>query len=334
MTQFSDELVDPTALGHPDGFFDRFVINLHPTDRTSPSVLIGLGVYPARRVMDGFVVTVLDGEQRNLRFSTVVSMPGPGGGVGPFTYEVVQANRTWRISLSDNPSGVILDGIWTARAPYWLGTINVANAAGAQTAFEHLFQSGRWSGHLAVDAQPVEIDGWWGQRDRSRGVRSLTGGQGLHLWLQAQFPERSVGLLFVESRTGETILLKGAVMSEGGTVDDIVAISHRLVFDDLDLRSGVVRLETAGNQMSIEIDASARGGFMAGAGYGGHHGVRRGVDHIEYDRYRLDGTVTPRTLDTSLTDRLARFTSDGESGSGIVEFALTRSQRYRYHPTL
>jgi hypothetical protein len=43
--------------------------------------------------------------------------------------------------------------------------------------------------------------------------------------------------------------------------------------------------------------------------------------------------VSPRTADTSLTDRLASFTWEGRPGLGVFEFALTRSPSYAYRPT-
>ena len=48
---------------------------------------------------------------------------------------------------------------------------------------------------------------------------------------------------------------------------------------------------------------------------------------------RSDGSVSPRTLGTALTDRLAAFTWDGVPGYGIFEFAVTRSRSYAYRPT-
>jgi hypothetical protein len=73
---------------------------------------------------------------------------------------------------------------------------------------------------------------------------------------------------------------------------------------------------------------------MAGGGYGGHHGKRVGVDHVEHDGYPLDGSVSPLTLDSALVDRLATFTWGNVCGSGIFEFARTRSRSYTYAPTL
>jgi hypothetical protein len=166
-------------------------------------------------------------------------------------------------------------------------------------------------------------------------VRTMAGGQGLHLWVQAQFPGDSVGFLAVESRAGDRLLLEGAVMSTDGTLDRITDVRHDLVFDDLDLRSGTVLVTTAsGARHEIDVDASAGGGFMAGAGYGGHHGTHHGPERVECDVYPLDGSVSPRTLDTPLTDRLARFDRDGTPGTGVFELALSRSASYRYRPTL
>jgi hypothetical protein len=125
-------------------------------------------------------------------------------------------------------------------------------------------------------------------------------------------------------------------MHTDGGLDEIVDVKHDLVFDDqLDLKSGRVLVTTAsGAVYPIDTDASAGGGYMSGGGYGGHHGKALGRDHVEGEVYPLDGSVTQRTLDSSLTDRLCSFDWDGRPGSGIFEFALTRSSSYSYRPTL
>jgi hypothetical protein len=324
---FRDDLVRSGTEGVTERFFDRFVFNLHPADATTPCVLIGHGLYPGTDTADGFAILVTPTEQRNLRWSTQLS-DTDWRAVGPFRFDVVEPNLTWRLTLASNPSGLELDVMWTARAPYWAGAI----AVGEATAFEHLFQSGRYQGTLTIDGAVRSVDGWFGQRDRSRGVRTMAGGQGLHVWFQAQFPDRSVGFLFVESRDGTPILTEGAVMQVDGTVDSIVDVRHDLRFNDLDLVGGRVVVRTASGQTyEIVVDARAGGGFMAGGGYGGHHGRPQGIDHLEQDTYPLDGSVTPRTLDSSLTDRMTVFDWDGVRGIGIFEFALSRSRSYSYH---
>jgi hypothetical protein len=228
------------------------------------------------------------------------------------------------------------DVTWRARTPAWSGEVAVTNQDGASSSFEHLFQSGLYDGTLSIDGVAQKVAGWYGQRDRSRGVRTMSGGQGLHIWYQAQFPDRSIGFLLVENREGGRLLLEGAVMPTDGELDTIVDVRHDLAFDDsLDLRSGTVEVTTkAGLVYLIGTTASAGGAFMAGGGYGGHHGRAVERDHLEHDIYPLDGSVSPRTLDSSLTDKLAAFSWNGTPGIGIFEFALTRSPSYTYRPTL
>ena len=335
MSTFHDELVDPGTPGLPERFFDRFVFNLHAVDATAPSILFGLGIYPPQDTVDGFIVLVTESEQRNVRFSTELSATD-GASAGPFSWQVLEPMKTWHVALAANPTGLEFDLVWRARAPAWYGEVAVRGGEQVTAAFDHLFQSGFYEGTLSIDGEARQIDGWYGQRDRSRGVRTMSGGQGLHIWYQAQFADRSVGFLLVEDRQQARLLLEGAVMHVDGTLDPITDVTHDLDFDEhLDLRGGRVRVVTeAGASYLIDSDASAGGGYMAGAGYGGHHGRPAGRDHLEHDVYPLDGTVSPRTLDSSLTDRLAAFTWDGQPGTGIFEFALTRSRSYTYQPTL
>lgn len=331
---FHDSLTLPGATGLPARFFDRFMFNLHP-EACAPSVIVGLGLYPAADVVDGFAIAVAGNEQRNLRFSTELSATDATS-AGPLSWQVLEPLKTWHLRLSPNPVGLEFDVTWRARTPAWSGDVTVANTDGVASSFAHLFQSGRYEGTLRLDGRELRVDGWYGQRDRSRGVRSMSGGQGLHVWYQAQFPDRSVGFLLAETRQHEKVLLEGAVMHQSGKLDSITAVRHDLRFDDgLDLTGGTVEVSTrSGAAYRIAADASAGGGYMAGGGYDGRHGRPLGRDHLEYDVYPLDGSVSPRTLGTALTDRLAAFTWDGVRGYGIFEFAVTRSRSYTYRPTL
>ena len=333
-TPFHDPLVTSTTPEMPERFFDRFMFNMHPDDGTVPSLVLGAGCYPPRDVADGFVVLSNGPEQRNLRFSTEFSATD-GASVGPLRWETIEDNQRWRVVLDENRTGLELDIVWEARAPYWLGSVDVDNEDGNTTSFDHLFQPGRYQGTMVLDGTSRAVDGWYGVRDRSRGVRTMSGGQGLHLWYQAQFPDRAIGFLLVEDRQGGRILLEGAVMHESGEVDDVVDVKHDLRFTDTnDLIDGRVFVRTsAGREYAIDADASSGGGFMAGGGYGGHHGKRRGKDFEEYDVYPLDGSVNPKTVDSALTDRATKFTWNGTTGYGIFEFALTRSSSYVYQPS-
>ncbi len=149
----------------------------------------------------------------------------------------------------------------------------VENASATRTAFDHLFQSGgRYEGSLRIDHREINVNGWYGQRDRSRGVRTMSGGQGLHVWYQAQFPDFAIGFLLVETRDHDRLLLEGAVMHEDGRLDPIVDVRHALEFTETgDLLTGEVLVLTAAGEKypPVRADARAGGGYMAGAGYGG-----------------------------------------------------------------
>ncbi len=334
MESFHDELVRPGVTDLPERFFDRFVFNLHRTDGTTPSIIFGLGIHPVRDTVDGFAILTTRTEQRNVRFATELSATD-WSSCGPLSWRVVEPMTTWHVALGPNPTSLQFDLTWRARTPAWYGDVTVTNRDGGTTSFEHLFQSGCYDGTLAIDGVEERIHGWYGQRDRSRGVRTMSGGQGLHIWYQAQFPDRSIGFLLVENRAGGRLLLEGAVMHTDGGLDPVADVRHDLTFDHLDLRSGTVEVTTgSGTVYTIQTDASAGGALMAGGGYGGRHGKALGRDHLESDVYPLDGTVTQLTLDSSLTDRLATFSWDGTPGIGIFEFALTRSRSYSYRPTL
>jgi hypothetical protein len=363
--EFHDAL-QPFRADVPERFFDRFVFSVHPWDSVTPTLHIGFGVHPARGVADGFVLAVLPEQQRNYRYSTGLSslVPASGaagsgaagsGDVGSgaagsgdaeagwsadaFSFATVRAQSVWRVALGPNESGVSFDLEWTARTKPWSGTVAVANAAGSVTAtsFDHLFQSGTYTGWIEIDGERTTVDGWVGARDRSRGVRTMRGGQGLHLWVLAHLPSVTVGAMLVEGRSGETILVEGGALGLDGSVDQVVSIAHDLQFGDLlDLSAGRLRVTTAsGAVYELDADASALGGYMAGGGYGEHHGEDHGDGHREFDVYPLDGSVGPMTLDSALTDRTALFTdAEGHRGVGIFEFARTRSASYAYRPTL
>jgi hypothetical protein len=332
LTSSDDTLVSELPPAAAADFFDRFYFNLHEPTKPTPLVMVGAGVYPGQGLADGYVILVRDGLQSNLRFST--SATGPVGGVGPLHWETVEPLETWALSLEPNPIGVEFDVVWRARtAPWRTDDIVVDNGRGGHSNFSHFFQSGSYSGWLRVGDVTHDIAGWVGQRDRSRGVRVVAGGQGLHLWVQAQFPDRSIAFIMDESRTHETTLLDGAVLRCDGTTDRIGSVRHDLEFSDgLDLVRGKLFITTeSGNAFTLGVDGTAGGGFLSGGGYGGWHGQPHGDDVIEHDAFPLDGSVTPRNLDMPLTDRPAAFRIDGEFGAGVCEFAVTRSAAYRYH---
>lgn len=342
LTHADDPIVTSTPAGVEAGWFDRFYTNVHSGSR-SPLFMIGAGVYPAEGRADGYAMAVTTSEQVNLRVADMVSGRAQPTAVGPLSWETLEPLRRWRVRLADNPSGIACDLLWTARTSAWeCAPIVLDDGLGDVRTFDHAFQSGFHEGWIEIDGVRTEVSGWTGQRDRSRGKRHITARQGVHVWVQGQFAEDSVAFLLDLGRDNEATLLDGAVLEAGGTTDRIVAVEHELTFtESLECTGGRFGVGTeSGRGFDLLVDATTTaGGFLEGAGYGRFHGAGHGPGHLEHDRWALDDpNRAPRNLHYPLTDRLSAYTraeaGENEQGSGVLEFAHSRSPHYTYVPGL
>jgi len=314
-------------------WFDRFYFSLHGPDATL--AVLGAGVYPNTDVIDGYMCAVHGATQTNLRFADVLGTDRLRTTVGPLRWEVLEPLSCWRLQV--DAAGLGLDATWTARTRPWLvEPIAVAHAEGPQTEFAHFLQCGRWEGVLRTEATEISIDGWLGARDRSWGVRRIRERLGMHLWLLAQFEQRCVTVHYNEHRDGIPQHCDGAVLGDDGSAAPIVSVAHRLSVDPGgELLHGRFELLTAaGETLELSCEATHRGLYMAGAGYGGWHGQRRAPGHLESEHWPLGAALSPRTLSLGLTDKACRFDGPDGTGAGIAELALSRSSNYTYRPTL
>jgi hypothetical protein len=329
---FSDVLgdaLDPEA----DIRFDRFYFNIYGPTRADGFGVIGAGLYPVAGVADGFTCFVVGDEQRNLRFSDAgVERQA----VGPLRWETIADHREWRLVLERSPSGVAFDLTWTANAPtYEIGRYEVNDVRG-ESSHAHYFQSGTYDGWLEVDGRRIEVDGWHGQRDRSRGARRVRDSLGMHQWVQIQLDGESVGFLFNEDRQGNVAHCDGAIMRRDGTIERVTAVRHDVTFgEDFEVREGRLEVDLAdGGVRAFSFASTGRGIYMTGGGYAGLHGTDRGREHLAVERWPLDGTRNPRNLDLGISDALCTFDDGVQTGLGIFEYALSRSSSYAYAPTL
>jgi len=312
--------------------FDRVYFNLHGRDRADGFAVLGIGTYPPVNTVDAYLCLV-DGrsaEQRNLRFST--ELDASQGRVGPLRFHCVTPHKVWRLELGPNAAGVEFDLVWTSRTDVFeIPDYQTADASGSSR-YAHLFQSGTWEGWLQIDGVRRAVDGWWGQRDRSKGARRTHDQLGLHLWLQCQLENECLGVLYNEHRDNRMSHFHGAAMTAGGGLIPIVELRHDLAFDDsFLLQGGTVSLGLAdGTRREMTVQSTGPGIFMEGGGYAGWHGVPRGRDHREHERWPFDGQRTPRNLRLGITDALCRFEVGGATGWGITEYALSRSPTFTY----
>jgi hypothetical protein len=327
----------PTPGLEPEPAFDRFYFNLYapPTQPDTTFAVLGGSIYPPAGVIDGYVCVAHDGEQRNLRVSDELDR-ARFTTVGPLAWDVLEPGRRWSLRLDANPSGVELDLEWSARAPvYEIPGYEALDESGTSR-YDHCFQSGHYAGTITIDGRRISVDGWQGQRDRSRGTRRVRDRLGMHLWVQVQFGGECVGFLFNEARDGSVAHCAGGLLRDNGTVVELVGLEHDLAFtDELELLSGRLRLRLAdGSTRELEVVNTGRGIYMTGGGYADFHGVPIGTHCIQHERWRLDGSRTPRTLALSMTDALCEVRDGATAGRGIFEYGLSRSAAFRYRPTL
>lgn len=311
-------------------WFDRFYFALLPPGGSL--LALGGSVYPNAGVIDGYASLLREGLQRNVRFSDALGPDRLRSVVGPLRWQVVEPLRRWHLWLDDNPEGFELDAEWAGAFPPWLERIAVED--GSPTDFGHFFQFGTWFGRLVVDGAAIELDGSYGIRDRSWGVRRTRDRLGMHLWLLARFDDTAVAVHYNEHRDGAPQHCDGVVLAGSGPVARVTAVEHVLELDAEDeLESGRVTLTVdSGEKLELVCSGETRGLYMAGGGYGGWHGVDRGPDHLEHERWTMDGDPSPRTLPLGLVDKPCSFTLDGRDGNGIFELALSRSSSYSYRP--
>ena len=157
----------------------------------------------------------------------------------------------------------------------------------------------------------------------------------MHLWVQSQFEDLSISVHYNEYRDGRTQHLDGAVLHDDGRATPIVAVEHAFDLDQSrEFVAGELRLEDEAGEV-YEMTAKGRhpGLYMAGAGYGGGHGIRPDGPTVASERWPLDGSLDRGGLPLLLTDKLTDFVAGQRTGTGILEFASSRSSSYRYAPS-
>jgi hypothetical protein len=148
-------------------------------------------------------------------------------------------------------------------------------------------------------------------------------------------PEENIGLLFNIARDGSVAHCDGSIMRVDGSSTGIVGAAHDLQFsEENEVREGVLTLALAdGSQREVRIRNTGRGIYMDGAGYADWQGSYHGSEALLTRRWPLDGSVNPKNLGFSITDAFCEFICDGEEGSGILEYGLTRSPSFSYQPS-
>lgn len=325
---------------HPDGSWsDRCYFFAHAPDGTQ-LVTNGWGNNPNQAAGMGYgKVVFADGRHWDL----LVGRPVGGGdreliGAGPMTWTCVEPLQHWRMDLESNPSGVAWEMHYTPRAPMWeLLPMHVEVDGRVTVDMFHMKESGSWTGWFEVDGERTSIDGWYGGRDRTFGVR-VADEIDFWLWLDIGFEDRAIQAWVIESHDGTVQYVDGGITHVDGTLSKrLVAIDHDTTFDGdrkRPARSTLVFTDEDGTTYRVEGVADHQHVnvyygqplptlALESFGDGGYLG------HFPWDSSDRDQLTALESGAMSI-DQLMRFELDGMVGHGIFEILSGGAGPARY----
>jgi hypothetical protein len=330
-----------TVSGDPN-HYDRYFF--HGYDADSGRIFVAaLGVYPNRHVIDAAFCVSHDGNQRSV-FASGRLTRERATRIGPITVDVVEPMRRLEVHVDAPAQGLAAELTFEART--------AAVQEPRQTMMDRtrlvmdtcrFTQFGRWRGSLRSGEDQVTVtpERWAGTRDRSWGVRPLTGatpaapattvGGIWWLWAPLQLPDRCVHVAIGEDNAGVRTLAGGAVIGDLGSRpahDADATIEHaRSVDYDLTWEPGrrraqraIVTLERL-DRTVLRYDLEPVGRIlMRGAGYT-HlewgHGAWHGEEAVGGEELR-HADLAPDDFTGMHVQQVVRVSGAGD-GVGVLE---------------
>jgi hypothetical protein len=242
--QTTDSVARPAG-GSPI-FQERNYFNIHSREGHL-LVVCGMGTTPNTDLASAYLIAATsgpDGAQLNWRGVRPISGDRTRMDIGAFAYKIVEPMKHWQITVAPNESGIELDVHWTARhRPWEFEKIWAADAEGrVRHDFAHMHQSGTYQGWVSVEGTRYDVDGWYGVRDRTWGIR-----EDLEFWIWSavQFPDRTLSLYHFENSSGEVQYSNGGFSRADSTGPAVRILRHEfdLVPGERVPGSGVLQLE-------------------------------------------------------------------------------------------
>ncbi|MBV8592772.1 MAG: hypothetical protein JOZ27_00560, partial [Caulobacteraceae bacterium] len=165
---------EPIAYSGTDrNFYDRYFFNGYGREGEA-FFAAALGVYPHLNIADASFCVVRDGVQVNLHASRWLRMERMDLEVGPIAIEVLEPLRRLRLRVDAPDHGLCVDIVFEGRAfPVEEPRFIRRNGPRAFMDYTRLTQNGRYRGFVELDGVRESVDGFWGTRDRSWGVRPI-----------------------------------------------------------------------------------------------------------------------------------------------------------------
>lgn len=331
----------PVSLAaNPQGInaYDRYFFNGYSADG-SLFFAVALGVYPNRGVIDAAVSVVRDGRQASVFGSKRLGVDRRALSVGPITVDIVDPMRSLSISVAHEQLAATLH--FTATSPAVLEPRFTQDVPGmGPFDYTRYTQFGSWSGTLALDGEPIDVEGTVGCRDRSWGQRPVGPPSGaapaypqfFWLWAPINFPDGALHFDVNDFADGTRWHEAGFRVPMLGPDDDpwtAPVEPMRSVDYELALRPGTRWPDTArivltpwnGDAVTVELEPLLR--FqMKGLGYGHpehRHGGWQGDDLVAFEEITLDDVDPVGRENLHIQHLVKATTSDGRSGIGVLE---------------
>lgn len=329
-------------------FTERYWYTAHPIG--APDVIFdaGLGYYPNRGTMDGFAGITIGRKQHNFRASRQLGSDPLSTTVGSLQFEIVEGGKRHKLTLAENASGISFELYFDAVFPGSREKQNFRERNGVvEEDLARMAQFGRWTGWIKAAGQTFDVrpETWWGQRDRSWGIRSemktdearppVAKHQNFFwTWSMLQFENSAISVFAKERVAGKPYYLSGGEyrrLADGSIQHrEITSFEHEIewapdplgqTIDRAVLKfgfdSGPSRLvEMKGRSIRFYLKAGMYGGFQ-----GWTHGDDKGACFEHADVWDLEDKTTRRIART-LSDHVMALTSDGETGVGISEYGV------------
>lgn len=304
----------PNVVTHHAFWRDSLFFVMHPRDAEGDVVILTMASFPARGELDSLQLGRVGGVLQYARHSRPFDGDPHTMAVGPVTIDIVEPYRSVRLRVADVPEApVSMDVTFTARtAAYALrrGTMK----AGHELIWDqsHMVQSGEYRGWFRRAGKTVDVDGWWGQRDHSWGIRDHARCP-MWQWFAIQLPDGMIGGWHWEYANGARVFTDGCFAPAGGAKPVPV----------IDYRHDLHWLDAGGRRTSYGRDGENVDGLEGRLEFTLEGGRRIGVE----GRGRWAARYGPYGGGQNL---LAVRTDDGREGVAIHE--ITGGHHHHFFP--
>jgi hypothetical protein len=205
----------PNVVIRHDHWRESYFFIAHQRSGPGDVIILTMATYPQRETLDSLQMGQIDGSYIFARHERAYGDDPHTTIVGPVQIDIVEPYKTVRLHV-DKDAPVSLDLTFTARTRAY-GLRRGTMKRGDEIIWDqsHMIQSGFYNGSYTKDGVTRIVDGWWGQRDHSWGIRDHARCP-LWMWFQVQFEDGTLGVWHWEYANGARVYTDGCFAPADG----------------------------------------------------------------------------------------------------------------------